>query len=241
MMRIPHRIPHQRPGSEAADPVMIYQALTSYAPPEAVLTRAPLEEVYRVEVSTTTPAETAQKRCSGPCGRTLPLSSFGVNSGRRDGRRSECRQCQKARRGPRGRDAQRARSLERELLALLGTFGTPPLADVLTRALDEVHQVGAPGASFDEQVEAVRRAVFVQGCRRVDEIVEEAGLSRAVVDRALERLLAAGAVEGRGRFRLADEAQEAGRPVVEYHPKGYPSGDDFTRLYRRRAVEDDLL
>jgi hypothetical protein len=95
-----------------------------------------------------------------------------------DGHRSECRECQRARRGPRGRDAQRARSLERELLALLGTYDTSPLSDALSRALDEVRQIGATGAGFDEQVEAVRRAVVVQGCRRVDEVVEETGLSR---------------------------------------------------------------
>ncbi|HEX8352879.1 MAG TPA: hypothetical protein VF611_08270, partial [Pyrinomonadaceae bacterium] len=115
----------------------------------------------------------AEKRCSGPCGRVLPLASFSVNNARRDGRRSECKECHKSRRGPRGREAQRARSLERELLALLGAYSTPPLADVLSRALDEVRQIGASGAGFDEQVEAVRRAVFVKGCRRVDEIVEE--------------------------------------------------------------------
>ncbi|HEX8502812.1 MAG TPA: hypothetical protein VF659_19670 [Pyrinomonadaceae bacterium] len=183
----------------------------------------------------------AVKTCSGPCGRLLPLSSFGVNNARRDGRRSECRECHKARRGPRGKQAQRARLLERELLALLGTFGTPPLADVLRRALDEVRQVGASGARFDEQVEAVRRAVLIRGCRRVDEIVEEEGLSRWVVDRALERLLAAKVVEARRGYRLSDEAEGAGRSAVEYHPKGYPRGESFAGLFNRRAVEDDLL
>jgi hypothetical protein len=181
------------------------------------------------------------KRCGGPCGRQLPVSSFGVNNARRDGRRSECRECRKARRGPRGREAQRARSLERELLGLLGTYDTPPLADVLRRALDEVRQVGASGSGFDEQVEAVRRAVVVQGCRRVDEVMEEAGLSRWVVDRALERLLSAGVVETRGSYLLADEAAEAGRPAVEYHPKGYPRGESFARLFRNPAAEADLL
>jgi hypothetical protein len=179
--------------------------------------------------------------CTGPCGRTLPLSSFSVNAARRDGRRSECRECNKARRGPRGKDAQRARSLERELLSLLGTYDTSPLSDVLTRALDEVRQISASGVGFDEQVESVRRAVVVQGCRRVDEIVEETGLSRWVVDRALERLLAHRVVETRDSYRLADVAAEAGRPVTDYHPASYPRGESFTNLLGRRAVEDDLL
>lgn len=181
------------------------------------------------------------KRCSGPCGRTLPLSSFSVNAARRDGRRSDCRECHRSRRGPRGRDAQRARGLERELLSLLGTYDSPPLADVLTRALDEVRQIGAGGAAFDEQVSVVRRAVVVQGCRRVDEIVEQTRLSRWVVDRALEKLLAANVVEQRDGYRLSDEAAEAGRPAVEYHPKGYPRGESFGRLFRNQAVEDELL
>lgn len=186
--------------------------------------------------------EATSKRCGGPCGRLLPLSSFSVNAARRDGRRSECRECHKARRGPQGKDAQRARSLERELLSLLGTYCAPPLSDVLSRALDEVRQIGAWGASFDEQVEAVRRAVLVKGCRRVDEIVEEVGLSRWVVDRALEKLLAAKVVETRDSYRLSDEAAEPGRPVVEYHPKGYPRGERFTQFFNRgRAAEDDLL
>jgi hypothetical protein len=179
--------------------------------------------------------------CSGACGRRLPLSAFSVNNARRDGRRSECRECHKARRGPRGKDAQRARSLERELLSLLGTFDTAPLSDVLSRALDEVRQIGATGVGFDEQVEAVRRAVVVQGCRRVDEIDEQTHLSRWVIDRALERLLAAKVVETRDSYRLADEAAEPGRPVVEYHPKGYPRGESFTNFFHSRAVEDDLL
>jgi hypothetical protein len=144
-------------------------------------------------------------------------------------------------RGPRGKDAQRARGLERELLALLGTYDTQPLSDVLTRALDEVRQIGAGGASFDEQVSVVRRAVVVQGCRRVDEIVEQTHLSRWVVDRALARLLAHKVVEARDGYRLSDEAAEAGRPAVEYHPRGYPRGESFTRLFRRDAVEEDLL
>lgn len=181
------------------------------------------------------------KRCSGPCGRLLPLSSFSVNAARRDGRRSECKECHRARRGGRGREAQRARSLERELLSLLGTYGSPPLSEVLSRALDEVRQIGAAGATFDEQVEAVRRAVFVKGCRRVDEIAEEQGLSRWVVGRALERLLAAKVVEQRDGYRLADEATEAGRPAVEYHPRGYPRGEGFSRLFRHQAIEDELL
>lgn len=110
-------------------------------------------------------AAEAVKTCSGPCGRSLPLWAFSINAARRNGRRSECKECHKARRGPRGRDAQRARLLERELLELLGTYDAGPLSDVLTRALVEVRQVGASGAQLAEQVEAVRRAVVVRGCR----------------------------------------------------------------------------
>jgi hypothetical protein len=177
------------------------------------------------------------KKCGGPCGRHLPPSSFGVNAARQDGRRGECRECHRARRGARGRDGQRARSLERELLALLGTFTTPPLSDVLSRALAEVRQVGAAGAQLDEQVEAVRRAVLVGGCRCVDEVIEETGLSRWAVGRALERLVAHKVVEPRDRFLLADEAAEAGRPVVEYHPAAYPRGEGFSCLFGSTGTE----
>ena len=184
------------------------------------------------------------KTCSGPCGRQLPPSSFGVNAARKDGRRGECRECQRARRGARGRDGRRARALERELLALLGTYQTPPLSEVLSRALAEVRQVGAAGAQFDEQVDVVRRAVMIHGCRSVEEVVEETQLSRWIVDRALRRLVAHRVVETRDRYLLADEAAEAGRPVTEYHPSAYPRGEGFSRLFRTgRAApeaEDDL-
>jgi hypothetical protein len=187
-----------------------------------------------------TPA--APKTCSGPCGRLLPLSSFGVNSGRRDGRRSECRDCQRERRGPRGKEAQQALALEGELLSLLNSYSSPPLSDVLTRAIDEVRQIGATGPGFGEQVDSVRRAVLIHGCRRVDEVVEQTRLSRWVAARALERLLDEGVLEARDSFLLDDEAAEAGRPVTEYHPKGYPRGEGFSSLFHHRgAVDDDLL
>jgi hypothetical protein len=202
-------------------------------------------------MSATTPQDTSPlghasapepRKCSGPCGRLLPPSSFGVAAGRKDGRRKECRECHPARRGARGRDGQRARSLERELLALLGTYSAAPLSDVLSRALAEVRQVGAAGAQLDEQVEAVRRAVVVQGCRSVDEVIEETRLSRWAVGRALERLVEHKVVETRDRYLLADEAAEAGRPVVEYHPATYPRGEGFSRLFRAdpNAEEGDL-
>jgi hypothetical protein len=220
-----------------------------YAHPEVVNPLRPEEAGQEVVSHTTTPAEcvasdatpTASKACSGPCGRLLPLSSFGVNSTRRDGHRSECRECQKARRGPRGKDARRACSLERDLLSLLSTYDSPPFSDILSRTLDEVRQVGATGPAFGEQVESVRRAVLLRGCRRVDEVIEETGLSRWSADRALEALVDEGSLETRDSYTLDDEAAEAGRPVVEYHPKGYPRGEGFSSLFHHSAVDDDLL
>src|ERR1700749_319115 len=188
-----------------------------YAHPEVVNPLRPEEAGQEVVSHTVTQTEcapadatpTARKTCSGPCGRLLPLSSFGVNSSRRDGRRSKCRECQKGRRGPRGKDAGRARSLKGELLAVLAIYASPPFSDILSRALDEVRQVGATGPAFEEQVESVRRAVLLRGCRRVDEVIEETGLSRWVVDRALEALVNEGALETRDSYTLDDEAAEA--------------------------------
>jgi hypothetical protein len=185
-----------------------------------------------------TPSE-AVKACAGPCGRTLPLSSFGGNRARKDGRRSECRDCHRQRRGPRGHEGRLALGLERELAGLLGIYSAPALADVLTRALDEVRQIGAVGERRDAQVQAVRHAVLIQGCRQVDEVVEETRLSRWVVAHVLQLLLRQGVVETRDAFRLGDAAEEAGRPVVEYHPRAYPRGEGFSRLFRR-ADDDEL-
>jgi hypothetical protein len=112
---------------------------------------------------------------------------------------------------------------------------------VLTRAIEEVRQIGATGDRRDEQVEAVRRAVLIQGCRRVDEVLEETRLSRWVVDHALKLLLRRRELETRDAFRLGDESEEAGRPVVEYHPKAYPRGDGFRRLFRRDEGGPDGL
>jgi len=183
----------------------------------------------------------APKRCSGPCARQLPLSSFGVAAGRRDGYRSECKECRRARRGPRGKEGRRARALERELLGLLGTYNAPPLAEILSRALNEVRQIGAAGAEFAAQVRAVERAIVVSGCRLVDEIEEDAKLSRWAVDRALKHLLAGRVIETRDSYRLEADAEESGRPPVEYHPVGYLHGEGSTRLLRRRAGDSSLL
>jgi hypothetical protein len=116
----------------------------------------------------------------------------------------------------------------------------PSLADILTRALEEVRQIGTSGAKFDEQARVVRRAVEVNGCRTSAEVVEEKGLSRWIVERALEKLVADGVLETRDSFRLKDAAEEPGRPVTEYHPVDTPRGEVFTEILRR-AVDDDLL
>jgi hypothetical protein len=141
-------------------------------------------------------------------------------------------------RGPRGRQGQAAVALERELRELLDHYAEPALADVLSRALEEVCQIGATGQKLAEQHEAVRRAVLIHGCRRVDEVVEETRLSRWAVTHALEELVGAGVLETRDAFRLGDEAEEAGRPVVEYHPKAYPRGEGFARLFRRKDSDE---
>lgn len=184
----------------------------------------------------------AAKKCSGPCGRTLPLSSFDTAAGRKDGRRSDCKDCRRARRGPRGKEAQRAGVLAKELWVLRESFDdVPALAEVLSRAYEEVCQVGAGGANFAEQVEAIRHAVVVHGCRSADEVVEETGLSRKVVDRGLDKLVADKVLEPRDRFCLETDASDPGRPVTEYHPTDTPRGEVFSHILHRRAADDDLL
>jgi hypothetical protein len=180
------------------------------------------------------------KKCGGPCGRRLPLSSFGVRAKSPNGRFNICRDCRREARGPRGREGRQARALEKELWVLREAYGTPSLTDILTRALEEVRQLGATGAKFDEQVGVVRQAVLIHGCRRVDEIVEEVRLSRWAVGRALEILLAENVVETRNSYRHAEEAEEPGRPVTEYHPKDSPRGEDFTYILDR-SRDDDVV
>lgn len=175
----------------------------------------------------------AVKTCRGRCGRTLPLSSFTADRTRKDGRRGDCKECYRARREDQLKAEQQVIALERELLSLLGAYTTPSLADVLARALEEVRQIGATGDRRAEQVEAVRLAVLIHGCRRVEEAVEETHLSRWAVDHALAELVDAGELETRDAFRLGDESEEAGRPAVEYHPRAYPRGDGFRRFFRR--------
>ncbi|HEX6182647.1 MAG TPA: hypothetical protein VFZ44_01970 [Pyrinomonadaceae bacterium] len=118
--------------------------------------------------------------------------------------------------------------------------GVPSLADILNRALEEVRQVGASGVRFDEQVGAVRRAVIVQGCRSAEEVIDETGLSRWVVGRALEKLVSEDVLETRDRFCLSEEAGEPGRPVIEYHPVDTPRGEVFTHILDR-SRDDHLL
>jgi hypothetical protein len=180
------------------------------------------------------------KKCGGKCGRTLPLTSFDIRRRSKDGRFPLCKECRREARGPRGKEGQQARALEGELRRLAEVYRTPALADVLSRAAAEVKEIGASGTDFSLQVRAVRRAIDVHGCRRVDEIMEDAQLSRWAVDRALQRLLAEKAIETRDGFLLEEDAEEPGRPPVEYHPAHYPRGEDFSHTLRR-AVDDDLL
>jgi hypothetical protein len=127
------------------------------------------------------------------------------------------------------------------LWALREVYGDiPPLADILNRGLEEVRQIGATGAKFNEQLRIVRRAVEVHGCRTSAETVDETGLSRWVVERALERLVSDQILEPRDGFRLEDASEEPGRPPTEYHPIDTPRGEVFTHILRR-AVDDDLL
>lgn len=183
----------------------------------------------------------ASKKCSGECGRRLPISAFGAASSRRDGKRSECKTCRRARRGNRSKEGRRARALEKELWVIRETYSdVPALADILSRTLEEVRQVGASGAKFDEQVATVRHAVVVNGCRSAEEVIEETGLSRWIVDRALEGLVADRVLETRDRFLLKEEAGEPGRPVTEYHPTDTPRGEVFTHILDR-SRDDHLL
>lgn len=186
-------------------------------------------------------AQPASKKCGGLCGRWLPRSSFGTRAKSKDGLFPLCKECRRETRGPRGREGQQARALEKELWALREAFGdVPSLADILTRGLEEVRQLGATGAKFDEQVARVRRAVEIEGCRTSAETVEETGLSRWVVERALEKLVAGRILETRDGFQLEDAAEEPGRPPTEYHPIDSPRGEIFSHILRR-AVDDDLL
>ena len=183
----------------------------------------------------------ASKKCGGPCERWLPRSSFGARAKSKDGLFPLCKECRRETRGPRGKEGQQARRLEKELWALREVYGDiPPLADILNRGLEEVRQIGATGAKFNEQLRIVRRAVEVHGCRTSAETVDETGLSRWVVERALERLVSDQILEPRDGFRLEDASEEPGRPPTEYHPIDTPRGEVFTHILRR-AVDDDLL
>lgn len=55
--------------------------------------------------------------------------------------------------------------------------------------------------------------------------------------KALEALLAENVLETRDSYRHAEEAEEPGRTVTEYHPKDSPRGEDFTHLLRRAVRE----
>lgn len=190
--------------------------------------------------SQTLPTQPRYKTCGGPCGKRLPPSAFSVRRKSRDGLFPLCKECHRATRGPRGKEGQQARALEKELWTLRELFSTPALADLLSRALEEVRQIGATGAKLDEQVRVVSQAVLVNGCRRIDEVVDETRLSRWAVDRALEILLAEKVLETRNSYRHAEEAEEPGRPVTEYHPKDSPRDEDFTYILDR-SRDDDLL
>ncbi len=180
------------------------------------------------------------KKCSGECGRTLPLSMFLPDRTRKSGLRSDCKDCYRARRGPRGKEGRQAAALEAELLKLQSTYTVPSLAEALARVLGEVREIKSGGAALAEQVRAVRKAIEVGGCCFIDEIIDDTGLSRWKVDRAVEKLLADKVIESRTPFLLDEDAEEPGRRSIQYHPVGSPRGEDFSHTLRRH-VEDNLL
>lgn len=186
-------------------------------------------------------ARATPQKCSGPCGRVLPPSCFLPDRGRKSGRRSDCKDCYRERRGNRSKEGRQARALEKELWVIREAYSAvPALVDILSRTLEEVRQVGASGAKSAEQVGAVQRAVLINGCRSTEEVIEETGLSRWAVDRALESLVADKVLETRDRFLLKEEAGEPGRPVTEYHPTDTPRGEVFTHILDR-SRDDHLL
>lgn len=181
------------------------------------------------------------KKCTGPCGQVLPLASFDIRRKSRDGHVTICKVCRRETRGPRGKAKREARELDKALGDLLAAgYRTPALVEILNRALTDVRQFASTGADYGDQVRAVRRAIEVHGCRLVEEITEDTGLSRWVVDRAILRLLAEGVIVPRDKFLLDGDADEPGRPPTEYHPADDPTGQDFTaRLYD--SADDSLL
>lgn len=153
-----------------------------------------------------------------------------------------CKDCYRERRGPRGKIKQQAHDLDRQLTRLLhsGSYNAPALVEIINRTIREIRQVAATGADYSDQLRLVRQAIVENGCRTVEEIVEEKNLSRWVVDRALQRLLADKVIETRPGYSHEVDDGEPGRPVTEYHPADDPTGQDFTdRLHS--AAEDSLL
>lgn len=112
---------------------------------------------------------------------------------------------------------------------------------MLSRAYEEVRQIGASGADLAAQTQAVRAAIFTHGCRTKEEMVDETKLSRYAVDRAVGQLLEEKAIEPRDNFLLDADADEPGRPPTEYHPTDSPRGEVFSHILHRRAADDDLL
>ncbi|HEU4595628.1 MAG TPA: Lrp/AsnC family transcriptional regulator [Pyrinomonadaceae bacterium] len=113
------------------------------------------------------------------------------------------------------------------------------MTDVLTRAIAELRQISASGADFTAQVSAVRKAIEQEGCTTVAEIVEEANLSPWAVRKAIKKLLEVGAIVESEGFQL--DAEESGRPPVEYYPAHLPRREDFVHHHLKRAAEDNLL
>lgn len=182
------------------------------------------------------------KRCGGPCGKELPASSFDIRRKSKDGLFPICKVCRRATRGPRGKEAQEALRAERQIGEMLASCGftSPSVANVLSRTITELRQIGASGAAEAEYVRAVRKAVEVGGCRTSAEVVEDTRLSRWVVERILKQLVAEDVLERRAGYVLEADADEPGRDATEYHPASYPRGEDFTRLLHR-PPDDGLL
>lgn len=122
-----------------------------------------------------------------------------------------------------GPQKEQAAALERELIRLRKKFTSPVFEEILLEATARVHRIAHRD---DNKIrDEVFHAIDVQGCRNLEEIMEETSLTRWVLEYILRDLVMCDLVEMREEpacRRIGD-----GKPRMEFHPRHTPPGSNF--------------
>ncbi|HEX8773273.1 MAG TPA: hypothetical protein VF735_06670 [Pyrinomonadaceae bacterium] len=122
----------------------------------------------------------------------------------------------------------RALDLTQQLMFLQDKFTEAEFSEILQEAIDRAKRISESNRSKDRDL--VFLAIDEQGCWVIEDICDQTGLSRAVVEPILDELLRIPLIKQEKEFNQS-EGGRGGKPRMLYKPYHTPAGSDFTMCY----------